>query len=203
MFFDRLPEKQRIRELAHANRAAQADKEQISRAIVRRLVALCEYEAARSVAFYVDVRDEVRTRFALPQALVSKPQIAVPYCDSNRLRLFQLHDVDELAAGRFGVLEPRIDLRDEARRAVDVEDVDLIVVPGVAFDRHGGRVGHGLGYYDRMLSGVRATTVLVGLAFECQVFAEVPLDSHDISMDRVITESTTYIGRGHQLTPAR
>ena len=68
MPLDRRSEKRRIRELAHANRAAQADKEEISRVIVRRLEALSEYQAARSVAFYVDVRDEVRTRFALPRA---------------------------------------------------------------------------------------------------------------------------------------
>jgi 5-formyltetrahydrofolate cyclo-ligase len=196
MPLDTTSEKRRIRESARAKRHAQDDKEQASRVILQRLMSLPEYEAAQSVAYYVDVRDEVRTRFALPDALNSGKQVLVPYCADDQLVLCRLDNVDELASGRFGVLEPKSELRN-ASRILPASSVDLIVVPGVAFDRHGGRMGHGLGYYDRLLADVQPSTVLVGLAFECQVFHDIPVETHDVSMDWVITESTVYIGRGH------
>ena len=189
--------KRQFRESARARRHAQAEKEEASRNIIQRLISMPEYEAAQAVAFYVDVRDEVRTRFALPSVLSSGKQIAVPFCAEDRLELCRLQSLDELEAGRFGVLEPRPELR-TAGRIVSVAQNDLIVVPGVAFDRHGSRMGHGLGYYDRLLADVPTTTVLVGLAYECQVFPEIPVDTHDVSMDWVVTECTVYIGRGHE-----
>jgi 5-formyltetrahydrofolate cyclo-ligase len=197
MPLDTTSEKRRFRESARASRHAQEDKEKTSRVIVQRLMSLPEYEAAQSVAFYVDVRDEVRTRFAIPKALNSGKQILVPFCADDQLELCRIENVHELELGRFGVLEPRSELR-EASRLATAADVDLIVVPGVAFDRHGGRMGHGLGYYDRLLVDVPPSTVLVGLAFECQVFHDIPVETHDVSMDWVITESTVYIGRGHE-----
>jgi len=66
----------------------------------------------------------------------------------------------------------------------------------VAFDRHGGRMGHGFGYYDKLLGHARADTPLVALAFECQLFDEIPTESHDIFMDRVVTEAAVYQGKG-------
>jgi 5-formyltetrahydrofolate cyclo-ligase len=76
------------------------------------------------------------------------------------------------------------------------EDLDLIMVPGVAFDRQGGRTGHGKGYYDKLLQHARPDCPLVALAFECQMFPEIPVQSHDIYMDKVVTEDAVYTGRG-------
>jgi 5-formyltetrahydrofolate cyclo-ligase len=70
------------------------------------------------------------------------------------------------------------------------------MVPGVAFDRRGGRMGHGKGYYDKLLEHARLDTPLVALAFECQMFPEIPVAEHDVFMDKIITESATYVGRG-------
>jgi 5-formyltetrahydrofolate cyclo-ligase len=194
---DTASEKRRIRESARAKRHAQADKDEASRMILQRLMSMPEYEMAQTVAFYVDVRDEVRTRFALAKALSTRKRIVVPYCEDKKLALCRICQLDELEAGRFGVLEPRREFR-QPHRILSASQSDLIVVPGVAFDRHGGRMGHGLGYYDRLLAALPPTTVLVGLAYECQVFDQIPVDTHDVSMDWVITESTVYIGRGHE-----
>jgi 5-formyltetrahydrofolate cyclo-ligase len=73
-----------------------------------------------------------------------------------------------------------------------VGEIDLIVVPGVAFDRRGGRTGHGKGYYDKLLTHARRDTVLVAVAFECQVFSEVPMTERDVFMDRIVTEKAVY-----------
>ena len=70
------------------------------------------------------------------------------------------------------------------------------MVPGVAFDRRGARMGHGFGYYDKLLEHARPDAPLVALAFECQLFPEIPTQAHDIFMDKIITERAIYAGKG-------
>lgn len=188
--------KTRIREQAHAARQALADKDPLSVEIMNRVLALPEYQAAATVMFYVDVRAEVRTRHSLPQALTSGKKIVIPYCVDGELELFHLESMDELEVGMYRILEPRNELRSVDAKRVDVADLDLIIVPGVAFDRKGGRTGHGKGYYDKLLEHARPQTPLVALAFECQLFPEIPMQSHDIYMDLVVTESAVYRGIG-------
>lgn len=188
--------KRQIREQAHANRNQQADKEGLSQHICAAFVALPEYAAARTVMFYVDVRSEVRTRHALPAALQSGKRIVVPYCVNKELELFLLEDMEELAVGMYKILEPRPELRDRPDKKIDVAALDLIQVPGVAFDRRGARMGHGFGYYDKLLEHARPDTPLVALAFECQLFPAIPTQAHDIFMDKIITEKAVYPGLG-------
>jgi 5-formyltetrahydrofolate cyclo-ligase len=189
--------KRAIREQAHANRNAQPDKDALSQTICDRFMALPAYAAARTVKFYIDVRSEVRTRRALPGALASGKRIVVPWCnDRGELELFHLTDMDQLAVGMYGILEPKAELRTLPERCVRPEELDLVMVPGVAFDRTGARMGHGKGYYDKLLQHARPDAPLVALAFECQLFPEIPVARHDVFMDLIITEKTTYTGRG-------
>lgn len=188
--------KKEIRERAHAARNAQPDKEEVSRVIVERFLGLPEYARARTVMFYIDVRSEVRTRQHLEATLASGKRIVVPYCVDGELELFHLEAMDELAIGMYKILEPREDLRSVAAKKIPIEELDLVMVPGVAFDRRGARSGHGKGYYDKLLEHARLDTPLVALAFECQMFDEVPVAEHDIFMDKVITEAAVYPGRG-------
>lgn len=190
--------KQAIRQQAHENRKNQADKDGVSRVIVDRFMALPEYAAAKTVMFYVDVRDEVRTRHALLDAIQGDKRIIIPYCVDGELELFHLESMDELDIGMYKILEPKPALREVAVKRLQPEDLDLIMVPGVAFDRNGGRTGHGKGYYDKLLEHARADTPLVALAFECQMFPEIPCEVHDIYMDKVVTESDVYSGRGRK-----
>ncbi len=190
--------KQQIREQAHANRNAQPDKDEVSRQIVARFMALPEYAAARTIMFYVDVRSEVRTRNDLANALQTGKRIVVPYCVDGELELFHLESMDELELGMYRILEPRADLRSVPEKRINVEDLDLIMVPGVGFDRRGGRTGHGKGYYDKLLEHARLDTPLIALAFECQLFPEIPMQSHDMFMDKVVTEQTSYEGIGRR-----
>src|SRR3954447_6743751 len=148
-----LPElKKQIREEAHARRNAQPDKDALSRVICEKFAALPEYAAARTVLFYVDVRSEVRTRDYLATALTHGKKIVVPWCnDRGELELFHLGSMDELALGMYRILEPLPELRRLPAKQVQVEELDLVMVPGVAFDRRGARMGHGKGYYDKLL----------------------------------------------------
>jgi 5-formyltetrahydrofolate cyclo-ligase len=195
---DFLSRKKALREQAHANRNAQPDKDELSQRICRKLVELPEYQGARTVLYYVDVRSEVRTRHSLPDALGHGKKIVVPYCVEGELELFHLTGMDELAVGMYRILEPKPELRSLPEKKVTVEELDLIVVPGVAFDRSGARMGHGFGYYDKLLWKARADAPLVALAFECQLFDEIPTEAHDVFMDRIITEKAVYRGRGRK-----
>jgi 5-formyltetrahydrofolate cyclo-ligase len=191
--------KQLIREAAHAARNALPDKDTLSAQIVDKFIHSPEYERAQTVLFYIDVRSEVRTRQALPAALASGKRIVVPWCNAaGELELFHLESMEELAVGMYKILEPKAELRELPIKNLKPQDLDLVMVPGVAFDRNGGRTGHGKGYYDKLLQHARPNAPLLALAFECQLFPEIPTDSHDIFMDAVITENEIYVGRGRK-----
>lgn len=188
--------KAEIRRQALALRDAHPDKDAASRAICARLGALPEYAAARTLLLYVHARSEVRTREFVARAMTGGRRVAVPFCAGGELRLFHLEDVDELAEGTFGIPEPSKDLRTRPGKRVDLGEVDLVVVPGVAFDRQGGRIGHGKGYYDRLLARARPDATVAAVAYECQLFPEVPMLASDVFMDKVVTEKAVYQGRG-------
>ena len=185
-----------IRKQAHENRRAQGEKDSVSEKIVDRFIDLPEYQAAHTIMFYVDVRDEVRTRQALPAAVASGKRIVVPYCVDGELELFWLENMEELELGMYRILEPKNELRTVESKRLQPIDLDLVMVPGVAFDRTGGRTGHGKGYYDKLLQHARLDAPLIALAFECQLFEKIPAESHDIYMDKIVTEDATYTGKG-------
>ncbi|MFO0813851.1 MAG: 5-formyltetrahydrofolate cyclo-ligase [Gemmatales bacterium] len=189
MTTDVAAQKQALREQAHALRNAQENKDELSQQIVAQFMATPEYAHAKTVLFYVDVRSEVRTRNSLTAALQSGKTIVIPWCtEAVELALFRLESLDELAVGMYKILEPKPELRLLPEKQVDPKQIDLVMVPGVAFDRRGARMGHGKGYYDKLLENVRPGTPLIALAFECQIFPEIPVAPHDVFMNKIITE---------------
>ncbi len=191
-------QKRQLRQQALANRAAQEDKDGLSQRIMAQLFELPAYQQARTVMLYIGIRSEVRTREPIPGILASGRRVVVPFCRGHELGLFALRDLDELEPSGFGLWEPPPSARARPDRACDVKELDLIAVPGVAFDRRGGRLGHGRAYYDRLLRNVRPDASLVGLAFECQLFPAIPMGKRDVFMDLVITESGVYPGAGRR-----
>lgn len=187
-----------IREQARKNRVAQKDKDAVSRQICAAFTALPAYQAAKTVMWYVDAGSEVRTRHTLPDALTHGKRVVVPWCvvETNELELFWLEDMTELVEGAYKILEPRDDLRHLPTKTVRPGELDLVMVPGTAFDPRGGRMGQGKGYYDRLLAHARPDAPLVALAFDCQIFDEIPVAAHDVFMDQVLTESRVIRGRG-------
>lgn len=189
--------KNALRKQAHSSRNDQANKDELSRRIVGAFMALPEYATADTVMFYVDVRSEVRTRLDLEAALDSGKTIVVPWCnDDGELELFKLTSMDQLELGMYKILEPRKELRDQPQHQISVEQLDLIMVPGVGFDQRGARMGHGKGYYDKLLEHARTDAPLIALAFECQMFPDIPVADHDVFMDKIITEDAVYQGKG-------
>ena len=188
--------KAELRRQALAARRAHPDKDECSRAILEAVFSLPAVQQARTVMFYVHVRDEVRTQFMLPRALDSGRRVVIPYCAGDELELFHLQSLDELEARTLGILEPRKSFRGLAVRRVEPTALDVVLVPGVAFDRRGARLGYGKGYYDRLLRRARPDTLKLGIAFECQLFPEIPTLDHDVLLDAVVTERSIYDCRG-------
>lgn len=125
-------------------------------------------------------------------------QVVVPYChDGVDLKLFRLDDPAQLVPGTFNVREPAPELRRDPSRLVEPLQLDLVITPGVAFDAHGGRLGFGKGYFDRLLrQATRAT--FIGLAYEVQIVPAVPVLDHDVRVHCVVTERAVYRqGRCH------
>lgn len=190
-------DKSEIRSEAFRRRKAQDDKDGVSARVLDRACGLPEYKHAKIVLYYVDARSEVRTGPHLAAALAAGKTVLVPWCDEKgELQLFRLNDPTELEVGMYDILEPPKSMRRRPDRVALAKDVDVAFIPGVAFDKHGGRVGHGKGYYDKLLGGVRRDSPLVALAFECQLFDGVPTDDHDVFMDYVVTEDRVIEGHG-------
>ncbi len=152
--------------------------------------------------WYLHCRFEVQTRESVTKQLAQDKRIVVPYCTEDNhgqkiLGLWRLTGLNELEPGMWGILEPPRSRWQEAGKSVDVEELDLIMVPGVVFDRQGGRLGNGAGYYDRLLAAARPDAHLVGVCFESQLTEKVPMAPHDVVMNKVVTESAVYTGKKH------
>ncbi|MDA0835433.1 MAG: 5-formyltetrahydrofolate cyclo-ligase [Planctomycetota bacterium] len=165
-----------------------------SERIFERVTELPEWQNAGSVLWYVDLPGEVRTQPFLSKALASPRRCGVTWCEPDELKLVWLESMNELSARTLGILEPVGEIRRDPRRRLDIDEIDLVLVPGMAFDRQGHRLGHGKGYYDRLLSRATDDTTLVALAFDEQVFDDIPHESHDVIMDYVVTESAVFRG---------
>ena len=193
--------KNAMRRQAYDARAAHPDKDTVSAIICGTFINLPEYEQAHTVMWYLDCRSEARTRNAIPAALKSAKKIIVPYCTvdengDNKLGLWYLESIDELIIGKWKILEPPRQRWGESGKEVEPEELDLVMVPGVGFDRNGGRMGNGQGYYDRLLKRIRPDAPLIALCYESQLFDEILVGPHDIFMDKVVTEQAVYDGKG-------
>jgi len=177
-----------LRPLAVRRRDAQTNTEALSERICATVRTLPEYQRVETICSYVGVGNEVLTWNFLDVATAGGKKIVVPYVSEGRLALFRLADLAELGPAPFGLLEPRRELRDRPARQIEAHDVDLFVVPGLAFDTAGTRLGHGKGYYDKLLRLARVETPRVGLAFACQMLPRLPALAYDISMHAVVTE---------------
>lgn len=177
----------KIREMIMAKLHTQSSQQRRrkSRAIKRRLFQDRSFQAAGTVMFYVSKEYEVDTDEMIAQALKSGKRIVVPVTKTQKKRLIPSEIQDpkrQLHKGPFGVYQPK----QEYLRAVPIKKIDLVVVPGVAFDKRGNRIGHGLGYFDRFLRGLPSKTPTIGLAFKCQLVDRIEALPWDVPVTKVI-----------------
>lgn len=196
--------KNKMRREAYDRRNAQENKDDISARACEKFMALPEYQNANVAMWYIDCRSETRTKpHLLEEVAKGEKKIIVPYCTEdengeNKLGLWWMESLEEMVVGKWNILEPPKDMWGNPEKEVEPEELDIIMVPGVGFDRKGGRMGNGQGYYDRLLEKARPDCPLVALCYESQLFDEVLVAPHDVYMDKVITEDAVYegIGRG-------
>lgn len=143
------------------------------------------FPAARCLALYSAVHNEVSTDQVLEQALASGKLLAFPRVSGQELEFVMIESSSELVPGNFGVKEP------QGRKLVAVEHIDLIVVPGVVFDQRGHRLGYGRGYYDRALAKCQGQAKKIGFAYDFQLVEELPATDYDETLSVLITESRT------------
>jgi 5-formyltetrahydrofolate cyclo-ligase len=150
------------------------------------VLSLKEYKDARLLISYCAKDDEVQTRPLIERALQKGKRVAVIVTDvsSKTLSFSEIKSFDEeLAPGPFGILEPK----SGRLRPIAIAQADLILVPLVAWDEKGHRLGYGAGYFDRALAGARTVTK-VGLGLESQRLAQIPGSRLDVPLDVIVTE---------------
>ena len=154
------------------------------------LGALPAYRKAAVVLWYASMPSELATAPGIEAALAEGKRVAVPWCDGDDLGLWRVESRSELVPGTWGIPEPPAARRGDPERRTAPEELELVVVPGLAFDRRGRRLGHGKGYYDRLLA--RTPAARVGLCYATQVFPEVPAGPRDAVMDWLVTEEGAF-----------
>ena len=193
-----MPTKDEIRKIVAARKQAIDDTREMSQRVMMQLLSLQEMTTCSVVMSYVDFGREVRTVPLISDLLNQGKQVVVPYCEKGEIQLFRIKTLKELAPGYFGILEPKIELRHLSDRRVQPDELNLILVPGVAFDAKGGRLGRGMGYYDRFLKKTPKDTLKIGLAFNFQMFDAIPMSENDSYVDVVATENNLYIRNSSQ-----
>ncbi len=171
----------RERMLARRRELSPSVRDELSRAMSDRLLQLPEWHAARSVALFFSLAEEVATTALRRSAEDGGKRIFYPRCEARRSLAFV--PIDHLTSwfdGPFGIQEPDGD-------SVPVSEIDLVVVPLVAFDRRGGRLGYGAGFYDRALAEYSGSKV--GVAMGLQEASAVPQTETDVPLDLIVTDS--------------
>lgn len=155
------------------------------RVIQGKLFALPEMKRAHSVCIYVSVPEEVDTHAIIEKLFANGKMVVVPKVSQSRtLIACRIQSFHELTSGAFGILEPG----QNSPRA-QINDIDVCIIPGVAFGRSGNRLGRGKGYYDRFLAECHAPKI--ALAYSFQIVSRLPASDYDIPMDTIITDHET------------
>ena len=152
-----------------------------SREIEARLFSLPEFKSARIVLFFASFRSEVNTGSMIRRAVTIGKRVVLPKVSGTELALYEIADWNnDVSSAAWGIPEPR------ENRPVRLDEIDLILMPGAAFDERGNRLGYGAGFYDKLLSAFTKTTV--ALAFEAQIVPLIPADPHDVPAMKIVTE---------------
>jgi 5-formyltetrahydrofolate cyclo-ligase len=158
--------------------------------IVAELMRIEEIRKASTLMVYLSFGSEVRTDDLIRWCWKEGKRICVPFChvESRELTACRIDGFDELETGHYGIRAPKEGLL----RPVDGGEIDAILVPAVAFDRRGYRIGYGGGYYDRFLPRV-PRAAKIGVAFVSQIIEEIPVDGHDLPVDLIVTEKEVIV----------
>jgi 5-formyltetrahydrofolate cyclo-ligase len=155
--------------------------------IENRLFDFANFLEAKIALLYIENPNEVKSTEIIRHTFDQNKIVVLPLVktDTKKFKLFKIDDfAKDLKPGQNGILQP-----DPGRcRTVPIDCIDIAIIPGVAFDEKGGRIGSGDGYYDRLIPHLPVTTRKVALALDYQIIPQVPIDSHDKHVDIIITD---------------
>lgn len=155
----------------------------LSQQAQQQLIASTPFSRANCLALYSPIHNEVATEQVFAAARESGKRVYYPRVAGDELDFIEVSKLSSLVKGAFAVAEPQLGEK------TTVAELDLVVVPGVAFDLRGYRLGYGRGFYDRQLARKAAETIAVGLCFEIQLCNLLPNDAHDQRVDFIATET--------------
>ncbi|MCM8800777.1 MAG: 5-formyltetrahydrofolate cyclo-ligase [Candidatus Omnitrophica bacterium] len=155
-------------------------RKQRSRLIKRKLFRTKEFIKAKTIMFYISFGGEVETAEMIKQAFRLGKTVVVPVCEKRTIRPCILEKNSSFKKGRYGIYEP------VKKEFIEPEKIELVLVPGLAFDKHGNRLGRGKGYYDRFLKKLSANTVSIGLAYNFQILNRLPATPLDVKVQKII-----------------
>ena len=174
--------------LEHRNAMTQDEVAVRSSHIHSRLYAMKEFTAANSVMLYASFRNEVDTRGIIEKCINAGKKFFLPAMAKSAVSLvvYEIKDfLKETVIGTFGVIEPKND----SRKCRNLDEIELCLVPGLAFDWHGNRIGWGKGYYDSFFRNFPSKAMKFGLAYDFQVVEKLETTARDVPVDGLITES--------------
>lgn len=150
------------------------------------LFELDDFKKSHIISSFVSFRDEVEMQIINQKIIKDKMTLVLPYIDmaTKTMTFHIVKALEELKINNFGILEPNPKLHPQ----IDINQIDLILTPGVAFDLRGYRIGYGGGFYDRFFSEIKKTIPKIGIAFEVQVVDTLEPEMHDLPVTHLITE---------------
>lgn len=156
------------------------------RTIKKKIFSLKYFKEAKNIFCFISLKSEVDTREIIIDALKQGKSVFAPRVEQDALRIAEVKDLDkDLEEGPLGVLQPK----KSCQPLSSPESLDIAIIPGLAFDEKGVRLGRGKGYFDRFLSQLAGATKTVGIAFDFQILKTIPQDPHDIPVNLVITDN--------------
>ena len=173
--------KEQLRKIMIQKRKNILNKKEISTIIVNKLMNLDIYKEARAIALYNSLSDEVDTSYLINESLKEKI-VLLPKIINNKIVFIIINKDTLYEKSEFGIIEPIGDIYQGI--------IDLIIIPGLAFDSNLNRLGFGMGYYDKYLE--TSNSYKIGLCFDEQIIDNVVVEPHDIKMDMIITKKRVY-----------
>lgn len=170
--------------LAKRDQSIAEDRANWDEEILNRFTTSEYYKKSKVIFIFVSFRSEVDTHKIIKKAIEDGKIICVPKVISKEhgMKVYRIKSLEDLVAGYYGILEPS-----EKCEEVSINDIELAVMPGAAFDREGGRIGYGGGFYDRFLTKVQGNIKKIALAYKLQIIEAVPMEENDIRIDDIIT----------------
>lgn len=159
-----------------------------SNIITEKLLTMDAIKNANNIMLYLDFNNEVQTDELVKKLIYLRKIVSSPVTimENRQLIPYQVLDLDKsINIGTYGIREPQKEICSK----VNIKDIDVIIVPAVAYDVSCYRLGYGGGFYDRFLNNLRPDTISIGIAFDLQVFENIPKEPHDARLDYIITES--------------